>query len=65
MKERIEPYIVKLRKAVSAGGGRFDAGEVHALGAIWFELERQQLDPSCGYCIMKMCKSLVKWYETY
>jgi len=63
MKERIEPFIEKLRKAVSSGGGRFSAEEVHTLGAIWFELDRQQLDPTCGYCVMKMCKSLVKWYE--
>jgi hypothetical protein len=64
MKERIEPYIERLRKMVSSGGGRLDAQAIHDLGAIWFELDRQQLDPTCGYCVMKMCKSLVKWYDT-
>lgn len=64
MKERIEPFIEKLRKAVSSGGGRFAADEIHELGKIWNELDRQQLDPTCGYCVMKMCKSLVKWYDT-
>ncbi len=64
MKERIEPFIEKLRKAVSSGGGRFAADEVHELGKIWYELDRQQLDPTCGYCVMKMCKSLVKWHDT-
>lgn len=64
MKERIEPFIDKLRKAVSSGGGRFAADDIHELGKIWHELDRQQLDPTCGYCVMKMCKSLVKWYDT-
>jgi hypothetical protein len=64
MKERIEPYIDRLRKMVSSGGGKMDAQAIHDLGAIWFELERQQFDPTCGYCVMKMCKSLVKWYDT-
>ena len=64
MKERIEPFIDKLRKAVSSGGGRFAADEMHELGKIWYDLDKQQLDPTCGYCVMKMCKSLVKWYDT-
>jgi hypothetical protein len=63
VKEELTPYIDKLRKAVSSGSGKFTAEEVVTLGGIWYRLRAMQLDPSCGYCVMKMCKDLTSWYD--
>lgn len=63
MKEELEPYIEKLRKAVSSGSGKLNAEEVVTLGKLWYRLRAKQLDPSCGYCVMTMCKELVGWYD--
>lgn len=63
MKQELEPYIDKLRNFALRGSGRLDANEVHVLGQIWSRTNRGVLDPSCGACVLKMCKDLVSWYD--